>query len=826
MLNQITDKNKKQLWNRDSLFVLGVVLITLFFSQWLKAEDLRIHAPDSSSFSTSALDLSTMVDVYIDDKGTATYYSIIDNPIDITWKRNKNSSMNFGFQDKPTWLRGKISNTQNASQDLLLVVESPTLDYLDLYWMDENERVNTIATGNARPYKNRQIDNRNFLFPLTIPAKSTIEFYLRAQESGSLQLPISLWSPNAYYESYQYEQAKFSMYFGVLITLVLYNLFLWVSIRSQEHAYYVLYILAISFVQASQTGIGSQFIWPNLPDIASLVVQVSVPLSVLFAAMFGIHTLRLNKNEWVWKLNYYVIAAAVILLILIPITSVGLHLKVSVIFGVLGSVIFLTTGLVKWRGGDEATRLFTIAWFALLFGTITYGSTKLGLLPVNAFSNNILWIGSAVEGILLSFSVGARINQIQREKSTLERRNVESKLRHLELESIAVKAEAENKAKSDFIATFSHEVRTPINGVLGMTELLADTPLNEEQTEFVGVIKYSGNTLLNLINDVLDYSKIEAGKMTVEIIETDLNELIEASLSLFTVQARELGLDLKMELVNKVPRYIKTDPIRMTQILNNLLSNAMKFTEVGSVSLSVSADEVKKRFRFEVTDTGIGLNQEQQSNLFQSFQQADKSTTRKYGGTGLGLAICKQLVHLMQGEIGVDSESGKGSTFWFEIPLLRVSVAEINAFIETHDREAHIDLKGMRVLAAEDNNVNQMVLARYLRKMNCKVTFANNGRIAVDEYQRDANNYDLILMDYEMPELDGMDASQKIRDLEQSNGWAPKAIIMLTAHTLPNTLEKLKLGAVDDILIKPIERKSLQDLLLRYAKQSEYLGSD
>jgi len=264
----------------------------------------------------------------------------------------------------------------------------------------------------------------------------------------------------------------------------------------------------------------------------------------------------------------------------------------------------------------------------------------------------------------------------------------------------------------------------------------------------------------------------------------------------------------------------------MTQILNNLLSNAMKFTEVGSVSLSVSADEVKKRLRFEVTDTGIGLNQEQQSNLFQSFQQADKSTTRKYGGTGLGLAICKQLVHLMQGEIGVDSESGKGSTFWFEIPLLRVSVAEINAFIETHDREAHIDLKGMRVLAAEDNHVNQMVLARYLRKMNCEVTFANNGRIALDEYQRDANNYDLILMDYEMPELDGMDASQKIRDLEQSNGWAPKAIIMLTAHTLPNTLEKLKLGAVDDILIKPIERKSLQDLLLRYAKQSEYLGSD
>lgn len=802
-----------------STALVALLIFLSLFPPLLSAKPLVLDET-----SVLSVNLATTVDIFVDESGVATVETFIRDSGRVSWRANGNLDMNFGFQSNPVWLKVNLLNTLQKSRDVLIVVESPTVDYLDLYWVDEARNMNSIITGNTRQFDSRAVDNRNFVFPITIPAKQSIDLYLRAQESGSLQLPLSLWSPNEYFESYQYEQTKYALYFGILIALAICNLFLWLTVRSRGYIYYVLYIVSVLFVQASQTGIGSQFIWTGLPAIASLVVQVSVPFSVIFAALFGGHTLNLKKDDWVFTLNRCVIITSGVVLTLTPLLPVGVHLKLCVILGVCASFAFLMTGIAKWRHGDLATKLFTVAWFVFLFGTVIYGSTKLGLLTANTFTNNAMWVGSAIEGFLLSFSVGARINQVQREKLMLERQQLKSKIRYFDLEKTTIKAEAENKTKSEFIASFSHEVRNPISGVLGMANLLSESSLSSEQEEFVSVIKYSGQTLLNLMNNVLDYSKIEAGRMTVESVETDLHTLIDSVSALITVQARELGIDFDVKLSTKVPRYIKTDPIRITQILNNLLGNAMKFTDKGQVTIGVSVGEDQKRLRFEVADTGIGLNKEQRNMLFQSFQQADKSTTRKYGGTGLGLAICKQLVQLMEGEIGVESELTKGSKFWFEIPLKRAAASK--SYVVSEYREAHIHLARMHVLVAEDNHVNQLILDRFLKKMGCEVTFAENGQIAVQQYQCGATKFDLVLMDYEMPKMDGLQASQEIRKIEKDKNLAPTSIIMLTAHSMPDTLRKLKSDAINEILIKPIDQSTLQALLARYPKKSEYLISN
>ncbi len=804
-VEQVNDKKNqwKTIFNGHYLLLACLVFFLMPYHAY--ATEVEPHGE---------INLASQMEIIIDHDSSINFAEIILNSELLSWQKNQNTSMNFGFQKNPIWLKTRVTNSSKEDLNYLLVVESPTLDYLDLFLVDSQQAVVQFSTGNARNYSNRLLDNRNFVFPITISAQSYLDIVLRVEEAGSLQAPISLWSADQYYENYQYQQTKLAIYIGILFTLVHYNLFLWLTVGSRAYAYYVLYIISMLFVWATQTGIGSQFIWPESPHLASQIVQVSVPLSIIFAALFGIHTLNLKSNEWLGKLNWSLIFFSITLILSIPFIAVATHLKISVVSGVLSSIVFLMTGFSRWQKGELAIKLFTVAWFAFLSGSVIYGATKLGVLPANIFTNNIIWIGSTVEGILLSFSLGARINQVQQDKLLLERQQLKSKMREFELENIAIKAEAESKAKSELIATFSHEVRTPINGILGMTDLLAESANTEEQKEFISVLKYSGQILLNLINDALDYSKIEAGKMTVESIETDLYQVVESSVAIFSFQARERGVALVTEISPETPRKIMADPVRLTQIISNLVSNGLKFTNEGEVRLSVFSNQADGIIRFEVNDTGIGINQVQQERLFQSFHQADKSTTRKYGGTGLGLSICKQLVLLMDGNIGVNSNLGEGACFWFEIPLVLADKSSDKPDEKTNNVETLVNEK--RILVVEDNRINQIVLARYLEKMNCEVIMSDNGLKAVEQYQIEKERLDMIIIDYEMPEMDGVEASRQIREIEKQTMTKVIPIVMLTAHTMPETLIKLEQSGIDEVMFKPVKSEKLSDLLTRH----------
>ncbi len=372
-------------------------------------------------------------------------------------------------------------------------------------------------------------------------------------------------------------------------------------------------------------------------------------------------------------------------------------------------------------------------------------------------------------------------------------------------------ATAASRAKGEFLAMMSHEIRTPMNGIIGMAQLLETTPLNAEQGDYVRTMRSSGDALLAIINDILDYSKIEARKMELESTSFRLDRMLADLTRLFSLQAREKGLLFESRIEGAVATALIGDPVRVRQILLNLVSNAMKFTASGSVKVTVT--EVGRansrcRLRFSVRDTGIGIPQDKQAHIFTPFEQADMSTTRRFGGTGLGLSICRMLCELMEGEIGLTSTPGEGSEFWFEI-WLGQAAAEPDAPAERPESELAIPA-GVRLLIVEDNTVNIMVLGKLLKKLGAReIDTARDGEEALASCA--GASYDLILMDTHMPKMDGLSATRALR----ARGVASH-IVGCSADAMASDHAAALAAGMNHYLTKPIALEALRQTLERW----------
>ena len=393
-----------------------------------------------------------------------------------------------------------------------------------------------------------------------------------------------------------------------------------------------------------------------------------------------------------------------------------------------------------------------------------------------------------------------------------------------ELEDKVEKVQAADQAKSAFLAKMSHEIRTPMNGVIGMAELLQQTPLSQQQSRYLTIIQKSSNNLLDIINDILDFSKIESGKLELRKEPMDLVNLFEEVQQLFEQAVAVKGLRLSLTLEPDLPKRLIGDEQRLRQVLINLIGNAIKFTAQGWIDVKVtkeSQQEETVQVRVRVSDSGIGLSHEEQEKIFESFRQADDSSSRRYGGTGLGLSIARQLIHLMGGEIGVQSAPGEGAVFWFTVPLKRLPRVDITPQAERSDEltansESAMPSEGMglKILLVEDNQVNQVLTEEMLLDMGCEIVLAENGEEALSRAH--AEHFDIILMDCQMPVLDGYKATRQLREYETEQGLGRTPVIAVTANAYETDRQNALAAGMDDVLTKPFTSEALYGLLVKW----------
>ena len=467
------------------------------------------------------------------------------------------------------------------------------------------------------------------------------------------------------------------------------------------------------------------------------------------------------------------------------------------------------------KSGDMPSEIYEELW-----KTIKSGEEWRGIFHNKKKNGEFYWAASSISPVKDTSGSITNLVGIQEDITAI-------KLFEQELQKAKAAAESANQAKSYFLASMSHEIRTPMNAIIGMTEILLDGPLDGEQKKYVETLRSAGENLLNIINDILDISKIEAGYLELESVPFDLKELLDAACGIMSVRTSEKGIDISCMIMPDVPVRLKGDPGRLRQVLLNLIGNAVKFTEEGGIRIEAALagkDLSAATIQFSINDTGIGIPEEKIDGIFEKFTQADPSTTRKYGGTGLGLTISQHLVELMGGKIWVSSTPGVGSTFYFTVLLgiedertAGVSTVTEAASTAPAASSAAKELKPLRILLVDDSGDNRLLVQSFLKKTPFTIDTAENGNIAVEKFKDSA--YDIILMDMQMPVMDGYEATRQIRRWEQSRGLKKTPVLALTAYALLEEVRKCQEAGCSGHLAKPIKKQDLLNAIMEHTKE-------
>jgi signal transduction histidine kinase/ActR/RegA family two-component response regulator len=493
------------------------------------------------------------------------------------------------------------------------------------------------------------------------------------------------------------------------------------------------------------------------------------------------------------------------------------------IWGLLGTWLFPEGDpgnqamMLIFAVGTSAVGLFTLGSLAAAYAALCLPMLvppSVHLFVIGGRTSTVL--GGAL--LLFTFIAISNARRHQRNTAELLRLRFTNARIAEEREHALQSAEHASQVKSRFLANMSHEIRTPLNGILGMTQLLGASRLDEEQRFRLGVVERSGNHLLVLINDLLDFSKIEAGRLVIDHAPFDLRRVIADVADLLAAIAHDKNISFRTDIDADVPHWVEGDASRVKQVLHNLIGNAIKFTDRGSVRLAVRREPASSAplLRFSVEDTGVGIPEKDLATIFDAFRQADGSSARRHGGTGLGLTISRELARAMGGDLHCSSESGRGSVFWFTAELPEAPAPEA-AVPAAESLDSGAKLSG-RALVAEDNSINALVAKAYLEKFGLAVDCVEDGKQALE--RATAGDYDLVLMDCQMPEMDGFEATRRIRAHEQRNGRKPVPIVALTANVIRGDRERCLAAGMDGYLGKPFQARELRAAVERHLRRS------
>ncbi|MEA3640280.1 MAG: 7TM diverse intracellular signaling domain-containing protein [Lamprobacter sp.] len=741
---------------------------------------------------------------------------------------------NLGFDRRVHWARLRIDNQLERPQTYYLELAYPLLDSVIAY-IEGPDGVTRYQTGDREPFATRPVIARNFLFPLELQPGQLLTLYLRVETTGSLNLPIDILSRNGAFERIATEYSVLALYYGALLMLVVYNIYHFWRLSDVNALYYAMFVSLYVAFQLTLNGIAFQFFWPESPWWGNVSLPFFLSAAYLAGIAFTRSILDTATNAPVIDrllggLRWFALAG--MLLALLGPYEIAVRYAVALVFSV---VLFIVAGFKVSLQGFRPARYYSLGWMVLLGFMVIYALNAFGLLPTNFVTIWATQIGSALDAVILAFAITDRFYLLEEERRELQtryadaiaqsnldlERRVQEGLKGLNETNLKLRAEAEvrrraeekaeaaNRAKSEFLANMSHEIRTPMNAIIGFIHLLESSALNSAQRDYVAKAERAARVLMDLIRDLLDFSKIEAGRLELEHSVFSVTALVDEACDLVALSAVNKGLALEIEQQGSEDCWVFGDQARLRQVLVNLLNNAIKFTEAGKVKLELSCEPLTPglvQLAMAVTDTGIGIRDDQREQLFRPFTQADASITRRFGGTGLGLAICRRLVNQMGGEIELSSQLGVGSRFAFSLRLEAAAPGQRSQAAPI-ERPADNALSGLRVLLVEDQPLNHEVAAAILRQAGAEVLVRESGVAALELLgERGCQGVDVILMDLQMPEMDGYETARAVRALP---GCEAQPIIAMTAHATDAERRRCRAAGLDGHLNKPIERSRL-----------------
>lgn len=621
--------------------------------------------------STRSLPLGRAVQVYEDVSGQATISDISSAAMSERFRNLDCEVLNAGFSSSAFWLRVDLlylPKDATVHRDWMLELAYPPMDYVDFYLPDPTGAQHLAwQTGDRLPFSSRQIKQNNYLFDVVLEPGQSKTVYLRVQSAGSIQVPLSLWDSSAYLEEQPPRMYVLGALYGVLLVMLVYNLCIYLAVRDVSYLYYVLYIAPMGLYQLALNGIGVQFLWPQNPWLANVAPLFLLMMSILFACQFARSFLQTKKiGPWLDHALVLVMAAAGVVMLLTLSPDIGLAFRLYGGLVLVFTVMIFVAGIAAMRHQVREARYFVLAWAAFLLGSLIHVGMLMGYVPHTFFSMYANQIGSALEAALVSMALAARINQSREEHAQVMRQAREN------LERANQQLAASNRLKDEFLATLTHELRTPMNGVIGSLELMQTVELNHELSSYHQTAASSAQDMMGMVNGILTLTELQAQRVRVVPEPFDLHSLILGLKGQFDAAAQSKGLTFVVEWAEPLRTDLVGDAPKLRRCLECLLDNAIKFTPAGMVKIRVQErlrHHEQMELLIEVVDSGIGFTRLDESTLYQHFFQVDASLTRQYGGLGIGLAICRQLIELQGGRLSHSSTPGEGSCFALSVVL-------------------------------------------------------------------------------------------------------------------------------------------------------------
>ena len=755
---------------------------------------------------TRSLPLGRVMQVLEDPTDALTIADVSAPAYAAQFKTHDKATLNAGYSRSVFWLKVDLHYTATdprAPRTWFLELAYPPLNELDLYQRDSTGIYRlTSRTGSSLAFSSREVRQANYLFKLNFVPDQQQTVYLRLQSQGSIQAPLTLWSATAYMEQQPLRLYVLGAIYGVLLGMLVYNLFIYLSVRDTSYLYYILYIASFGLYQLSVNGVAVEYFWPNNPWWANAAVPFLIGSAALFGSLFArsfLHTAQ--HSRWLDRVLLALAAAGALVMVLALLTSYAVALRLATGLALVFTVTIFVAAIKAWYCGQRMARYFIIAWSAFLLGGVVNTLMVLGYLPNMFLTMYASQLGSAIEVALLSLALADRINGMREQQAQILFDASQK------LEVLNQQLARSNRLKDEFLATLTHELRTPMNGVIGSLELMQTVPLDDDLAQYQQTAAGSARDMMRMVNGILTLTELQAGRLTAQPQVFSLRGTLDTLRQQFTASAQSKGLEFSIDVADELPDRVIGDADKLTQCLDCLLDNAFKFTHEGAVRVRVVGvphSDGELRLSFIVTDSGIGFAFLDEATLYQRFFQVDGSMTREYGGLGIGLAICRQLIELLGGRLTHHSELSKGSRFQLDMSVNAVPPEPKPA---THKPHAQRAPQECTVLLVDDNSVGQLAVRGMLLKLGYRVKTVDNGPAALALLQDDT--FEAVLLDVSEG---GFSLCCQIRALP---GCGELPVIALGTSLHAPDRERCHGVGITDRLSKPVRFEALQTVLER-----------